>query len=41
MLWNVNEWGKNKSNENFKTTISTKTYYRPETTGESGIFLNI
>jgi hypothetical protein len=29
---------KNKSNENFKTTISIKTYHRPKTTGEFGIF---
>ena len=30
MLWNGNECGKNKSNENFKTTISTKNYDRPK-----------
>jgi hypothetical protein len=28
----------NKSNENFKTIISSKTDDRPKTTGESGIF---
>ena len=26
MLWNGNECGKNKSNENFKTTIPSKNY---------------
>ena len=26
MLWNGNKCGKNKSNENFKTTISRKNY---------------
>jgi hypothetical protein len=30
--------GKNKGNKNFKTTISSKTYYTPKTTGECGIF---
>jgi hypothetical protein len=30
--------GKNKSNENFKTTIPKKDYDRPKTTGECGIF---
>ena len=30
MLWNGNECGKNKSNENFKTTIPTKNYHRPK-----------
>jgi len=29
---------KNKSNENFKTTISTKNYDRPKITREDGIF---
>jgi hypothetical protein len=29
---------KNKSNENFKTTIPSKNYDRPKTTGECGIF---
>jgi hypothetical protein len=29
---------KNKSDENFKTSISSKTYDRPKTTGVSGIF---
>jgi hypothetical protein len=28
---------KNKSNENFKTTISSRTYNRPKATGECGI----
>jgi hypothetical protein len=28
----------NKSNENFKTTISSTTYDRSKTTGELGIF---
>ena len=31
---------KNKSNENFKTTVASKNYDRPKTTGEFGI-LNI
>jgi hypothetical protein len=30
MLWNGNERGKNKSNENFKTTITSKNYARPK-----------
>ena len=30
MLWNGNECGKNKSNENFKTTIASKNYHRPK-----------
>ena len=29
---------KNKSNENFKTTVSSKNYDRPKTTRECGIF---
>ena len=29
---------KNKSNENFKTTIASKNCRRPKTTGECGIF---
>jgi len=29
---------KNKSNENFKTTIASKNYHRPKTAGECGIF---
>jgi len=29
---------KNKSNENFKTTIPSKNYGRPKTTRERGIF---
>ena len=32
------ECGKNKSNENFKTTIASKNYDRPKKTGECGIF---
>jgi hypothetical protein len=38
VLWNGIECGKNKSNENFKTTIASKNYRRPKTTGECGIF---
>jgi hypothetical protein len=38
MLWNGNEYGKHKSNENFKITISSKTYNRPRTTEECGFF---
>ena len=30
MLWNGNECGKNKSNENFKTTIPSKNYDIPK-----------
>ena len=30
--------GKNKSNENFMTTIPSKNYDRPKTTRECGIF---
>ena len=30
MLWNGIECGKNKSNENFKTTIASKNYHRPK-----------
>jgi hypothetical protein len=30
--------GKNKSTENFKTTITSKNYDRPKTTRECGIF---
>jgi len=30
MLWNGSECGKNKSNENFKTTINSKNYDRPK-----------
>ena len=30
--------GKKQSNENFKTTIASKNYRRPKTTGECGIF---
>jgi hypothetical protein len=29
LLWHGNECGKNKSNENFKTTISSNNYDRP------------
>jgi hypothetical protein len=38
MLWNGKKKKKNKSNENFKTTIPSKNYRRPKTTGECGIF---
>jgi hypothetical protein len=38
MLWNGNECGENKSNENLKTTIKKKKYDRPKTAGECGIF---
>jgi hypothetical protein len=38
MLWNGNECEKNKSIENFKTTIPSKNYDRPETTKKCGIF---
>jgi hypothetical protein len=37
MLWNGNECGE-KSNENLKTTISSKNYDRPKTNGECGFF---
>jgi hypothetical protein len=30
MLWNGNECGKNKSNENFKTTIPSNNYDSPK-----------
>jgi len=30
MLWNGNDCGINKSNENFKTTIPSKNYNRPK-----------
>ena len=30
MLWNGNECGKNKCNENFKTAIPTKNYDSPK-----------
>ena len=30
MSWNGNECGKNKRNENFKSTIPSKTYDRPK-----------
>jgi hypothetical protein len=30
MIWNGNECGKNKSKENIKTTIASKTYLRPK-----------
>jgi hypothetical protein len=36
--YGINECGKNKSNENFKTTITSKNYDRPKTTRECGIF---
>jgi hypothetical protein len=38
MLWNGNECGKNKCNENFKTTIPSENYDRPKTTRECGVF---
>ena len=38
MLWNGIECGKNKSNENFKTTIPSKNYDRPKTTIELEYF---
>ena len=38
MLWHGNECGKNKSNENFKTTVPSNNYDRPKTTGECGMF---
>jgi len=38
MLWYGNECGKNKSNENFMTTIPSNNYDRPKTTGECGMF---
>jgi hypothetical protein len=38
MLWNENEPGSNKSNENFKTSIASKNYDRTKTTRECGIF---
>jgi hypothetical protein len=37
MLWKGNECGKNKSNEKFKTTITSKNYDRPKATRECGI----
>jgi hypothetical protein len=39
MLWNGNECEKNKSNENFKTTIHSKNYDRPKTTKETFKYL--
>jgi hypothetical protein len=38
MLWNGNECGKDKSNENFKTTVVCKYYDRSKATRECGIF---
>jgi hypothetical protein len=38
MLWRGNEYGKNKINENFKTTIPSDKYDRPKTTGELEFF---
>jgi hypothetical protein len=35
---NINECGKNKSDENLKKIVSSKTYDRPKTTTECGIF---
>jgi len=37
-LWYGNECGKNKSNENIKTTIPSNNYDRPKTAGECGMF---
>ena len=34
----MNVGDKNKSNENFKTTIPSNNYDRPKTTGECGMF---
>jgi len=39
MLWNENECGKNKSNENLKATISSMDYAKSKTTGECRLFL--
>jgi hypothetical protein len=39
-LWNENECGKNKSKENFKTSIASENYDRTKTTGEWNL-LNI
>jgi hypothetical protein len=38
MLWLGNECGKNKSNENFKITISSNNYERSKSTGECEMF---
>jgi hypothetical protein len=38
MLWNVNECGKNKSNENFNTTTTSKNFDTTKMTRECGIF---
>jgi len=38
MLWNGNECGKSKSNENFMITILSKNCYKSKTTRECGIF---
>jgi hypothetical protein len=37
MLWNGNDCGKDKRNENFKTTIPSKNYDTPKITRECGI----
>ena len=37
-LWHGNKCGKNKSNENFETTIPNNNYDRPKTTGECEMF---
>ena len=38
MEMNVEKKTKNKSNENFKTTIPSNNYDRPKTTGECEMF---
>ena len=38
MLWHGNEYGKNKSNENFKTAVSNNNYDKSKTTGKYGMF---
>jgi hypothetical protein len=38
LLPHGNECGKNKSNENFKTTIPSNNYDRPKTNRECGMF---
>jgi hypothetical protein len=38
MLWDGNECGKNKSNENLKTTTHSKNYDRQKTTRKCAIF---
>ena len=38
MVWNGNECGEKRNNENFEITISSKNYNRQKTTRECGIF---